>query len=201
MEAIVWQRFNYPSQSDVLIASLDCRHPFNKWMLLAHAFKKPKGRSMPRKTVQLEHLLDGFILPFIRQPDGEIYYPPVPERCWSNHEFKLLSDGRVAFKRGREEIVRRYTVMKFLFEYHRKGMEEYLRELLGSREWKYSPHRSKVAARRCDPLKMIVLYDNDRRIVEPMAVCLQLMHGQGAFALVDDFGRILQDTTHMFLCE
>jgi hypothetical protein len=79
-------------------------------------------------------------------------------------------------------------------------MEQYLSRLLLSRSWKYKPHRPKITARRCDPVKMIVLYDNDRRIVEPMAVCLQLLHGQAAFALVDDFGRVLQDTTHRFSC-
>jgi hypothetical protein len=41
-EVIIWRRFNYPSQSDVIIASLDCRAPFNKWTLLSEALKKRK---------------------------------------------------------------------------------------------------------------------------------------------------------------
>jgi hypothetical protein len=92
------------------------------------------------------------------------------------------------------------VVFKFLFDYHQKGMEQYLSTLLNSRPWRYIPHGQRIRARRCDPVKMIVLYDNDMRIIEPMAVCLELVNGQAAFSLVDDFGRILQDTTHRFVC-
>jgi hypothetical protein len=46
---------------------------------------------------------------------------------------------------------------------------------------------------------MIVLYDVQiYKPIEPMAVCMKTSAEEGAFVLVDDFGRILQDTTYRF---
>ena len=46
---------------------------------------------------------------------------------------------------------------------------------------------------------MIVLYNNDQRVMELMAICLELRNNQGVFALVDDFGRVLRDTCIRFV--
>jgi hypothetical protein len=57
-----------------------------------------------------------------------------------------------------------------------------------------------VGSRICDPIKMVVFYDaNKQKVVEMMVVCLLLCNKQGAFALVDDFGRVILDTTNRFL--
>jgi hypothetical protein len=79
-------------------------------------------------------------------------------------------------------------------------MQKYLSKLLNSRPWTYTPHRPKIAARRCDPQKMVVMYNNDKREIEPMAVCVLLKNQQAAFVLLDDFGRVLEDTTERFIC-
>jgi hypothetical protein len=117
-----------------------------------------------------------------------------------NSEYVVMCDGEVAFREDKAVIARRYTVLKFLFLCYREGMRKYLSKLLNSRPWTYVPHRPKIAARRCDPLKMVVLYDNDKREIDPMAVCLLLKNKQAAFALLDDFGRVLEDTTQRFVC-
>jgi hypothetical protein len=58
-----------------------------------------------------------------------------------------------------------------------------------------------VGSRICDPIKMVVFYDADKqKAVEMMVVCLILLRNkQGAFASVDDFGRVILDTTTWFL--
>jgi hypothetical protein len=193
-----WVRFNYPLQSDVLIASLGCRRAFNKWKLLGEAMGRGTHVVGSKKDVQLRQVKsDGrMFIPSIRMADGSIYYPPVPPSCWSQSKFQITSDGELCFPEPR--VARGYTIITFLLDRHKDGMERWFNEVLLQEGIQYSPHRLKISTRRRDPKKMVVFYDNDKREIEPLAVCMQINMVQGAFALVDDFGRILQDTTHYF---
>jgi hypothetical protein len=111
-----------------------------------------------------------------------------------------MEDGTVSFPNQRVAIF--YTVMKFLLEKYHGGMVDYFSEMLATHQCEFVPQTYKVGSRMCDPIKMIVFYDNDKQNqVEMMAVCLLLRKKQGVFALVDDFGRVMEGTTTRFLVQ
>ena len=199
--------FNYPSQSDILISSLTCRYPFNMWGLLGMALGK-SGQPAGKSDVQLETVTRRnetrymeYYVPSIKIGDnGSCYHPPIPPTHWINSQYSILPDGRVSFPNA--DIARRYTVITFLMEEFKDIMENYFKRSLCKRKIEYQPQRLKVGPRRRDPEKLVIFFDNDRRrsCKESMiAVCIQVNKTEGAFALVDDFGRIIQKSTHRFL--
>jgi hypothetical protein len=140
------------------------------------------------------------VVPSIRNVSGSIYYPPVPGRTWMKSNFVVTEEGRVSFPNAR--VAENYTVINFLMDEYRKGMEAYFSEILATHQYEFVPYTYKVGSRICDPIKMIVFYDSDKQNqVEMMAVCLLLRNKQGVFALVDDFGRVMEDTTTRFLVQ
>jgi hypothetical protein len=195
-----WVSFNYPVQADVILATLNCRKPFNKWALLARALGGGTNKSASKRLVDLKWTKGGMVVPSITDATGSIYYPPVPGRSWKKSKLLVSEEGRVSFPNAR--VAQGYTVMNFLMDRYRKGMEDYFSEILAAHKWEFVPQTYKVGSRMCDPIKMIVFYDSDKQSqVEMMAVCLLLRKKQGVFALVDDFGRVMEDTTTRFVVQ
>jgi hypothetical protein len=128
--------------------------------------------------------------------DGTTYKPPIPPPCWDHCGYKL--DAETAWFNSLDTAMG-YTIINFLLEKNTELMNKWFSSLLNTPGNNFQPHRLKIATRRRDPRKMIVLWDNDNRQIEPMAVCMKISENQGVFALVDDFGRILQDTSHRFI--
>ena len=197
--------FNYPGQSDVLISSLDCRTPFNQWILLGKAIGKKDGQSASRRDVPLKRvkvktstgLRDGWVA-CIKILGHSPYYPPPPTVSSTIAQFSITKDGEVSFPIP--DTARRYTVMSFLMVNYRVGMDSYFNTIMADDRFKFIPQRLRIGARRRDPPKMAIFYDNDLRGKNAiMAVCIKVDDTLGVFALVDDFGRILQQTAHRFL--
>jgi hypothetical protein len=199
-----WIQFNYPLQSDVLVASLKCRKPYNKWSLLGQALGKCTGVNASHRDLSIHTLLENvspgtkrwWYAAVIPLPNGTSYSPPTPQPCWDKCGYKL-EGARAWFTDF--DVARGYTIINFLVKEHTDLMNRWLSTLLNRYGNQFSPQRLKIATRKRDPKKMVVLWDNDRRQIEPMAVCMEITNNQGVFALVDDFGRILQDTAHRFL--
>jgi hypothetical protein len=196
---IEWVSFNYPLQADVLLAYLDCRKAFNKWALLGRALGLHSSITIKKKHgINIQWNKGGMCVPSIVTGNGSVYYPPMPGKSWKKSNFKVTEEGKVSFPS--EKVATSYTILQFLMDTYPKGMEEYFSKTIASANCEYIPEKYKVGSRMCDPIKMVVFYDSDdQQKLEPMAVCLLLRNNQGAFALVDDFGRIIQDTTFRFL--
>jgi hypothetical protein len=194
-----WVAFNHPSQADVLISSLTCRYPVNQCALLGRVLGKPPGVSaVKKKDVQLR-LVNGVVqmwVPSIKLGDGSHYYPPMPTGSWGVADHMDMGDGRVGFRT--KDIGRRYALIRLLMDRFDNGLRPFLIRLLEMPGMEFQPQRLHVSTRLRDPTKMIVLYDNDKRQIEPMALCLELKQQQGLFALLDGFGRILRDTCIRF---
>jgi hypothetical protein len=198
-ELAEWMPFNYPSQSDVLISSLNCRHPINMWALLGKILGKQDGDCASKEDVDLK-LVNGAIqlwVPSIQLAVGSIYYPPLPTGSWTRASFGITKDGRLGFQR--KDVAMRYAIIRLLGWAFDDALLPFLRKTLAQEQLEFVPQRLNITARRRDPTKMIVFWDNDKRIIEPMAVCLQLKRDQAVFALVDDFGVILKDTSIRFM--
>ena len=203
--SIEWLAFNYPSIMDVLMSDLKCRKNLNCWYLLAAALGKIAGSSAGKKDIQVQQAGGGkgFVIPSIRLPNGDIYYPPTPKSSWSNTKFQLTKAQRVLFPNA--NIARKYTLIQFLQSKHEQGFNTYLGNLLREEGFQYEP-RIPSDGPILDLLRMIVFYDNDHRIdartrlacAVPMAVCLLLHKDQVVFALLDDFGAVIRETTHRF---
>ena len=144
------------------------------------------------------------LVPWVPCPDKSPYHPPHPKACWKFAGFQVLENGQVACKCNKEakRILSQYTLIHFLQERYREGFQAYLNEGLRPAEYEYRPHRLKRPlesfSRTRDPLKMVVFYDNNSCNYFPLAVCLLLRDKQGAFALVDDFGKVMTGTIFMF---
>jgi hypothetical protein len=197
---LTWTPFNYPLQSDVLLSFLDCRRPFNKWRLLGPALNKP---SAAKRDVKLEthHPIYNKRLycAYIPLVDSNPYYAPSPLPCWKNTGY-ILENNKAWFPDS--DVARGYTVIMYLLHQQRRMMDSWFGTLLKEPGNDFVPHRLQITARKRDPKKMIVLYDNDEhRNMVPMAVVLKVCMGEGVFAMVDDFGRIIQHTCHRFIIE
>jgi hypothetical protein len=197
---VKWNPINLPSQSDVLVSSLISRMCFDQHGLLAEALgmgKKVSARSGVISFIQE----NGLLVPRVPCPDGSCYFPPHPTSCWKFAGFRVSKDGRVACEVTKEatRTLWQYTMIHFLQQRHRSGFIAYLNKALRPPHYEYRPYRLKTRGeqRIRDPLKMIVFYVNKRAF--PMAVCLLLRDKQGAFALVDDFGKVMAQTMFMFL--
>ena len=202
--ATTWTPFNYPSQMDIVLASLRCRYPFHKWKLLAMALGKGKGVLAGKSDITIQHLnmKEGnkkitMFTAHIQMNNGSCYYPPTPRSFWDKSGFNVWMDGKVYFPKA--DTARRYTLLMFLLTQFRVGLETYLKGVLNMNRFKYVPQRLKILPWRRDPQKLVIFHDNDTHGVEPMmAVCMQVNMREGAFALVDDFGKIIQESTHRF---
>jgi hypothetical protein len=192
-----WTPFNFPMMSDVIVASLDCRRPFNQWSLLGQAFGKPACQVPSKKDVIVtEHPRNRRrFAASIRESEDE-YDPPAPAPCWEKSGY-FEEGGRIWFPNA--EIARKYAIISYLTGPKSHVLEKWCSKLINKKGNDFVPHRLKIHARRRDPQKLIVLYDSKGHSpMEPMGVCMKITSDEGAFALVDDFGRILQDTTHRF---
>ena len=197
-----WVALNFPSQADVLISSLTCRHPINLWIVLGKVLGKPVGVSASKNKDVNVQLVNGsvqFWVPSIRLMDRSRYHPPLPTGSWAGSNYIVSGDGRVGFRN--KELATRYASIRFLIDNFDDGLKPFVIGLLKKPEMEFKPQRLHVSTRRRDPLKMIILYDNDHRLIEPMAICLELKKRQGLFALVDDFGRILRDSSIRFFLD
>jgi hypothetical protein len=196
-----WNPINLPSQSDVLVSSLTSRMSFDQHGLMAKALGKRRNVSAPNRVISFVQE-NGILVPRVSCPDGTIYYPPHPKSCWKFAGFKVSKDGKVACEAttNAKRTLWQYTMIHFLQDRYKSGFITYLSTALRPAQYEYRPYLLKTRGeqRIRDPLKMIVFYDNGRRAF-PMAVCLLLRERQGAFALVDDFGKVIPQTMFMFL--
>jgi hypothetical protein len=192
----IWTPFNFPMQPDVLLSFLECRKAFNKWRLLGPALGK---RAASKKDVKVQRHPDTnerLYHAFIPLDRDRHYNPPPPGKSWNSSGFRL-EDGIVWFPKA--EVARGYTIISFLLNEQSAAMEEWFVRLLSQKGTDFVPHRLTISARRRDPVKMVVLYDNDEhQTMVPMAVCLKICEGEGVFVLTDDFGRILRDSAYRF---
>jgi hypothetical protein len=194
-----WVSFNYPLQADVLLSFLACRRAFNKWQLLGRAIGgKRRDQCATKADIHMDKVPHReMFVPSIPMADGTIYYPPIPGMSWRKANFEVTKNGRVTFPKW--DVARNYTIIQFLLEKYHDGLDAYFSEILGQLEVEYMSQRTRAGSRLCDPIKMVVFFDNDHQSrIQPMAVLLLLRRKQGAFALVDDFGRVIQDTTYRF---
>jgi hypothetical protein len=128
----LWTDFNYPLQSDVLIASLRCRKPFNKWNLLGAELAKPGCRAASKKDVCIiQHATQKRRFAAFIGSAGIIYYPPAPDPCWYSGGY-FIEDEKVWFNSA--QLARRYTVMSFLLKKKSPKMEEWFNKILSERK-------------------------------------------------------------------
>ena len=196
-----WTAFNFPGQADVIISTLECRKALNLWGLLGIILKKSKGKCANRHDVKvgLEHLPENkrLWIPSITLHDGTVYSPPIPAGTWSTVSHLKFLDNRVGF--FSKDVAVRYTIIRLLIACFDEALKPFLLRVLEEEKKDFAPQRLFVAPRRRDPMKMVVLYDNHMRTMEPTAVCLKVSPTQGLFVLVDDFGRIKRDTAIPFM--
>jgi hypothetical protein len=158
--------------------------------------------SASRRKDLLVTLVNGVVqywVPCIKLDNGMRYYPPIPSGSWTRAEYRELGNGQVGFRR--KEVAIRYAVIRFLMDRFEEALKPFLLRLLRGECLDFEPQRLIITPRLRDPKKMIVLYNNDQRVMEPMAICLELKKRQGVFALVDDFGRVLRDTCIRFMLD
>lgn len=136
-------------------------------------------------------------IPSIKKKEGVVYHPPVPTRSWGESAYEKVDAGYPGFYV--KDVAVRYTVIMLVMKNFDDALKPFLCNLLKKCTCNFEPQRLFVAPRRRDPMKMIVLYDNDKRKIEPTAVCLQISPNEGLFALVDDFGKIMRDTCLSFI--
>ena len=219
---------NYPSQSDVLMSNNRCHAFLDLWKLLGMALNKKGGNRAAKKDIALVtmpikrkggptlmevvRLSDGgqytpitppngtnLYIPSITDQHAMVYHPPVPTSSWKVSKFQVTTDGRVCFTDP--DVARKYTLVHYLKERHGLLLLDYLTPLLVQKTYAYVPQRLVLRSTRvCDPVRMVVLFDNDsRKVIVPMALALLFRGGRSSFVLVDDFGEVMKDTAYQFM--
>jgi hypothetical protein len=94
---------------------------------------------------------------------------------------------------------RGYTIISFLLNEQSAAMDKWFVGLLSAKATDFVPHQLTISSSRCNPLNMVIPYDNDEhQTMVPLAVCLKICVGEGVFVLTDAFGRILRDSAYRF---
>jgi hypothetical protein len=204
-----WVKFNYPNQTEVLCT--EAYYCFKEWWLLGQALGLKPTQCASKQHIQLMEvkLVNGIhVVPSIACKDGTIYYPPIPESWWvmkyrisrrnDKYQFTVTEDGHVAFTSG--DVARTYTIMKFLIGKHRSVLDTFFTHLLHhNKKFTFQPtSRTSSKKRMSDPLSMVVFHHGDDHSKLPMAVCLLVTKCQGAFALVNHRGSIIEESTYCF---